>query len=268
MKLTFMGAGSAFTYANFQSNMLLEVPVEGGVKRLMIDCGGDARHSLHAIGHGPGNVNAVYISHLHADHIGGLEWLALVTFFTPGVERPLLFCNDELVEPLWSCLRGGLQTMRERVATLDTFFDVRPVRENGAFDFAGVRFHLHRVEHFYNGPRLNPSYGIGWNAPTGAQVFITTDATLNMEYMQEPFDKYDVIFHDCETAPFKSGVHAHYTELVNLPAELKKKLYLYHYQDGRLPDAEADGFRGFVLKSQVFDFTTDPETFTIRNEGK
>lgn len=262
MKLTFMGAGSAFTYDNFQSNMLLELPEGDGVKRFMIDCGSDARHSLSTIGYGPGDINGVYVSHLHADHIGGLEWLALVTFFTPGVERPALFCNDELVEPLWSCLRGGLQTMKERVATLDTFFNVRPVREGGVFEFAGTEFSLQRVEHFYNGPRLNPSFGIRWKTPLGKEVFITTDATMQMDFLSDVYNEADIIFNDCETAPFKSGVHAHYTELVTLPDEIREKMWLYHYQDGELPDAEADGFKGFVMKGQCFDFTTAPATVT------
>jgi hypothetical protein len=31
-------------------------------------------------------------------------------------------------------------------------------------------------------------------------------------------------------------------------------MWLYHYNPGHLPDARADGFRGFVKKGQVFDF--------------
>ncbi|CAA9435206.1 MAG: Ribonuclease Z, partial [uncultured Phycisphaerae bacterium] len=71
MKLTFLGTGSAFTLANYQSNMLLE---DSG-KRLLIDCGGDARHAMAAAGYKAADVDALYVSHLHADHIGGIEWL-------------------------------------------------------------------------------------------------------------------------------------------------------------------------------------------------
>jgi len=31
-------------------------------------------------------------------------------------------------------------------------------------------------------------------------------------------------------------------------------MWLYHYQDGELPAAVADGFAGFVAKGQVFEF--------------
>jgi hypothetical protein len=40
-----------------------------------------------------------------------------------------------------------------------------------------------------------------------------------------------------------------------LSAEIKRKMWLYHYQPGPLPDAEKDGFRGFVKRGQTFDFS-------------
>ncbi len=69
MKLTFLGSGSAFTMNNRQSNMILE---DDG-KILLIDCGTDIRHSLHQQDLSYKDIDAVYISHLHADHIGGME---------------------------------------------------------------------------------------------------------------------------------------------------------------------------------------------------
>jgi hypothetical protein len=69
----------------------------------------------------------------------------------------------------------------------------------------------------------------------------------------------DIIFHDCETASVKSGVHAHYTELLTLSETIRNKIWLYHYNPGALPDAKKDGFRGFVKKGQCFDFN-DPTT--------
>ena len=74
MRLIFLGTGSAFTLENYQSNMLVEAQ-EG---LLLIDCGGDARHSLARRGWTALDITDIYISHLHADHIGGLEWLGIV----------------------------------------------------------------------------------------------------------------------------------------------------------------------------------------------
>jgi len=67
-------------------------------------------------------------------------------------------------------------------------------------------------------------------------------------------DQADIIFHDCETSPFKSTVHAHYEDLTTLPTAIKNKMWLYHYQRGTLPNARKDGFCGFVKRGQIFDF--------------
>jgi hypothetical protein len=67
------------------------------------------------------------------------------------------------------------------------------------------------------------------------------------------------IFQDCETAPFKSGVHANYVDLKTLSPEIKAKMWLYHFQDNVIEDYEtwnakaiADGFRGFMKTGAVF----------------
>lgn len=71
MKLIFLGTGSAFTIgaSNFHSNMILE---DDHKNQLLIDCGSDARFSLHEQGFSHRHITDVYISHLHADHAGVL----------------------------------------------------------------------------------------------------------------------------------------------------------------------------------------------------
>ena len=97
MKLIFLGTGSAFTIGNYQSNMLLE---DDNGKRLLIDCGSDIRFSLDAVGIRLGEITDVYISHIHADHMGGLEGLAFFTFFNPACEKPNLYISSRMRVPL------------------------------------------------------------------------------------------------------------------------------------------------------------------------
>ena len=64
----------------------------------------------------------------------------------------------------------------------------------------------------------------------------------------------DIIFHDCETLPFKSGVHAHYEDLKTLDDKTRKKMWLYHYQDNGNSDKIstqelADEIRNHVLNA-------------------
>jgi ribonuclease BN (tRNA processing enzyme) len=254
MKLTFIGTGSAFTMSNFQSNMLLE---DSG-KRLLIDCGGDARHALAKLGLGAKDIDALYVSHLHADHIGGIEWLGFARYFGQG-PKPELFVNERLAAPLWeNSLRGGMASHQGVVLTLDHFFSpVHRIAHNGGFRWGQIDCQLVQTVHYMDGYEIVPSYGLIMRdqaKPSVGEVFVTTDTQFAPNQINDFYKRASIIFQDCETSPYKSSVHAHYTELITLPAETKKKMWLYHYQDGPLPDAKADGFAGFVKQGQVFEF--------------
>jgi len=254
MKLTFIGSGSAFTMDNYHSNMVLES--QG--KRLLIDCGGDARFALRDQLLTSRDIDAVYISHLHNDHIGGLEWLAFATYFDPGKERPDLYAIVPLMSGIWTSLKGGLASLQAKQATLETYFDTHRLRVNNVFVWQDMGFMPIQTIHIMDGYSIVSSFGlmIGINTPERKtkKVFITTDTQNNPNQLQDFYNEADVIFHDCETSNFKSGVHAHYEELKTLGDKTKKKMWLYHYQDGKLPDAEKDGFTGFVKKGQSFEF--------------
>lgn len=253
MKLTFLGTGSAFTVGdgNFQSNMLL---TSANGRRLLLDCGSDIRFSLWEQGLKLSEMTDVYVSHLHADHIGGLEGLAFSTFFTPGLGRPRLYISVSLVDDLWSrSLSGGLGSIEGHITSLDTYFDVQAIGRNGGFSWEGVYFQLVQTIHYMDGFNVVPSFGLMFQA-NQTRVFVTTDTQHAPNQIGRFYDMADVIFQDCETTPFKSGVHAHYSELRTLPAEVKAKMWLYHYQPGPRPDAVSDGFRGFVEKGQEFHY--------------
>ena len=258
MKLTFLGSGSAFTVGthNYHSNMLLGD--EQG-KHLLIDCGSDVRLSLHELNLTYQDITDVYVSHLHSDHAGGLEWLAFTTKFNSHCERPNLYICEKLVETLWNkVLSGGLSSLQTEIVILAIYFNVHPVKENGYFLWNGMRFQLIQTLHIMSGFSIVPSYGLMFKV-NNLTVFITTDTQFSPHQITDFYKMADLIFHDCETAVRRSRVHAHYEELLTLPSDIRKKMWLYHYNPGKLPNAIKDGFRGFVKKGQVFDFE-DPTT--------
>ena len=271
MKLIFAGSGSAFYMNDFkdekpeewnwQSNVVLETKDGlGNVHRLLIDAGSDVRHSLSMIGLDYMDIESLYISHLHADHIGGIEWLAFVSFFDPRFRtkygnKPILYANEQVVKNMWNnSLAGGLGSIQGQITDLDTYFDVRPQKLNDSFMFYGVELQLVQVVHIMNGYHIVPSYGLLIKYIDHV-IFLTTDTQYAPEQIVDFYKQATIIFHDCETSPFPSRVHAHYNQLKQLDPGIKKKMYLYHYQKGELPNAEEDGFLGFIKRGQCFDFS-------------
>jgi ribonuclease BN (tRNA processing enzyme) len=252
-KLIFLGSGSAFTIGtdNFQSNMLL-VTEQGN--KLLIDCGSDIRFSLHKAGFSHLDISDIYISHLHGDHAGGLEYIGFSTKFDPRCEQPNLYLSKELANDLWNhTLSGGMRSIEGEIATLETFFQVHPVPRNHYFLWQNIQFFLIKVIHVNNGYYIMPSYGLFFEIK-GKKVFVTTDTQLCLEQIGKYYEEADIIFQDCETSRFPSKIHAHYQQLLSLPEMLRNKMWLYHYQPGTLPNAEKDGFCGFVQRGQTFEF--------------
>lgn len=252
MKLIFAGSGSAFTVGqdNYHSNIILMA--DNGDK-LLIDCGSDARVSLHALGFTHRDIKNVYISHLHADHAGGLEWLAFTSKFDPEYKgKPRLYICEALVDRLWNnVLSGGLGSLEEEVATLSSYFDIVPVPQNGSFAWQDINFQLFPTEHVYNGPNKVPSNGLSFKVGK-TRCLITTD-TRYTSSLKKAYQNADIIFQDCEINKEQSGVHTHYSQLVTLDPDIKARMWLYHYNACPLPDAKADGFCGFVRPGQVFE---------------
>ena len=62
----------------WHSNLLIEFDMpgkrgKGGPYRLLLDAGADVRHALKGVGLISADIDGVYISHPHSDHIGGAE---------------------------------------------------------------------------------------------------------------------------------------------------------------------------------------------------
>jgi ribonuclease BN (tRNA processing enzyme) len=251
MKLIFLGTGSAFTLNNYQTNFLLSTDDDS--KRLLIDCGSDIRFALRQQGYFLTDITDIYVSHNHADHIGGLEGLAFSTFFNPKVQKPHLYLSKVLLNILWGkSLSGGLESIEGAITDINSYFSVHTVDNNKYFVWEKIKFMLVQTIHIMNGFYIIPSFGLFFKV-NKQQVFITTDTQFCPNQIMKFYDMADIIIQDCETSAFKSGVHAHYSDLKTLPDKVKAKMWLTHYQDGELPHAQQDGFLGFAKRGQILD---------------
>lgn len=254
MELLFLGTGSAFTVGanNFQSNMVLTAP---SGRTLLIDCGSDIRWSLHDQGLSHADIDDIYVSHLHADHVGGLEYMGFNAKYDRDCGRPRLFLSRDLTDDLWErTLSGGMRMLEGDLATLDTFFEIQEIGQSREFLWDDIRIELVRTFHVNSGFSLMPSYGLFFEIHQ-KRIFVTTDCQFRLDYLSEYYERADLIFQDCETAKQPTPVHAHYTQLKRLPQKIKRKMWLYGFNPGPLPDAHQDGFQGFILKGDRFDFS-------------
>lgn len=257
MEVMFAGTGSAFTKTNWHTNAV--VTFDNGY-RLLIDCGSDIRHSLRELGLTHRDINGVYISHLHGDHAGGLEWLGFVTRFDPACNKPDLYISKILVNDLWArTLSGGMASLQNEINTLESYFEVHAIDKNGGFVIDGTFFNLIQVIHIMNGFAMENSFGLMVLTKANRKIFFTTDTQFCPAQIMDFYKSATHIFHDCECTPFKSGVHAHYDDLKTLSPDIKAKMHLVHYQDN--VDAEwhtkatQDGFiGGFVPKGKIYEF--------------
>ena len=257
MKIKFIGVGGAFAPISIgNSNMLLS---QNG-KNMLVDCGVTAPFILRdewGIQHT--EIDGFWISHLHSDHIGGLEHYAFMRYFVPirnqeGIAiKPKLYTVRPLMQELWeNSLRGGLESVEGNITTLTDFFDCKPIEPNNSFEWEGYNFQPVQTIHVMAGYVFRYSYGLVIKNPsTGRSAFITTD-TQFAPYQLNKFYEADIIFHDCETLPYKSHVHAHYTDLITLDDSIKAKMWLYHYAKP-VDSYKEDGFAGFVSKGQEFE---------------
>jgi len=70
MKIKILGSGSGLSFPDrFQSSIAL---IEEADRYVLLDCGEPAGHQLARYGLALQNLAAIYISHLHADHVSGL----------------------------------------------------------------------------------------------------------------------------------------------------------------------------------------------------
>lgn len=257
--LVFLGAGSAFTTPDYyQSNLLLRA---ANGKQMLIDCGSDARFSLAEWCAGDAartpHIDAVYISHLHSDHVGGLEWLAFKTYFTPGVARPTLFVAEELISPLWEhSLRAGLACITDQVMQLSDYFVPVALLPGQPFRWENLRLTPFRTVHVDNPQRPMYSFGLIIQEADREEALLFSSDTLLTPALIHLFESWKTrirwIFQDCETTATPTGVHSHYTTLRTLPADIRGKMWLYHHHPNPPYTPQKDGFLGFVRKGQHF----------------
>ena len=214
--LTMLGVGNSEAIDHWNNNAMITV----GDRRFLIDAGYTIKFALRDRGLTLADVDAVFISHVHADHCFGLERLACECRFRYRF-KPYLYLAPGIYEELWSqTLRGVMGQLGEGPATLEDFFRIVRLEED-TFEYHGVRLTYFQNRHTPN----KPSYGLSINE----HMLFSGDTKAIPETVTR-FDP-DTILHDCTLSDW-NPVHASITELIDAyPRALQQKMHLMSYED-------------------------------------
>jgi ribonuclease BN (tRNA processing enzyme) len=252
LELFFLGTGGAFTPGRFQTNL---IAVKGGA-HVAIDFGSTAPLALGAnAGLDANDIDVVLPTHLHADHVGGIEYLALHRRFHGSGRKARLIATPEFARRLWErTLRGGLEPNERRsdgtmLSLADFFVPHEPVpipgadREACEITIDGLHLELIRTRHV-------PAQSATWRdaEPSFAvvidrRVLFTGDTQFDPDLLEKRAGGCSLIIHDASFSP--SPVHASLDELRSLPPQIKSRMLLSHYGNNA-PAGAADGFAGMA----------------------
>ena len=216
-----LGVGDAFS-ARWYSSCLL---VESGDARLLVDCPHPIRKLLREseAGVDVADIDAVFLTHLHADHASGLEGFGYFCRFALG-RRGRLVTHPDVKARLWAGhLAAGMEQLMDADQTVhshgfDDYFEYIPVTEESAVEIGPFRISCRSTIHHVPTTALRIEAG-------GRLLAYSADTAFDPSLIRW-MEGADLIIHETNY-----GVHTPYARLAALPAELRSRMRLIHYPD-------------------------------------
>lgn len=215
LALEFLGVGNAGAVELGESSAVL---LRGDQPLLLIDCGAQVPGRYRQrFGASP---PALFITHSHFDHVGGLEQLFARLWFDDGQRgRVPVFLAAPLLPLLHERVASHPNALAEGGVNFWQAFQLVPVSQGFWWD--GLWFDVFPVRHH----AVNAAFGLGLR---GSFVY-TGDTRPIPETLPRYSADGETVFHDC-------ALHANpsHTGLADLEREysesLRRRMVLYHYE--------------------------------------
>lgn len=242
------GVGDAFSTRHHGTHLL--VRKDGFL--LGVDCPDTFRHGLkeHRFSEEEeyldvGDIDAMFITHLHGDHVNGLEMTLAIRTMVLGKEPLPVYGIPEVVERLWperlKVSLGQMYNGKEyQTVEAGRFMDVRAVTENMSTQIGPFGLELMRTRHHIPTTAMRIRDGESLLAYSCDTAF--TPALI--DWLEKDAD---VILHECTFGK----AHTQLPDLLSLPASIKSRMVVVHYSDQMIGMGSSElpfGVQGQVLR--------------------
>ncbi|WP_336078362.1 MBL fold metallo-hydrolase [Paenibacillus sp. 203] len=244
LTIQMLGTGSAFAKHYYNNNALLD----SGEGKLLIDCGTTASLALHQMGVPLPDIDAILITHIHADHVGGLEEFGFQMNILHR-RKPLLYIAEPLIYPLWEhTLKGGM-SQQGMIDKLEDVFEVNVITPGVPTTLvSGIQVELIPTRHI---PGKN-SYSIFIND----RLFYSADMVFDPDLLHHLVHERGCrsILHEVQLQG-AGEVHTTLDELLSLAPSLQERIHLMHYSDDMEQFREKAGVMSFLEQQRVYQLT-------------
>lgn len=246
IKIIPLGVNGAFT-KYYHNNYVFEL----GDRKLLVDAGTTLRSSLPVAGFKETDITDIIITHLHSDHVGGLEEFAQRCKWIYN-HKPNLWIRGSMKEQFEEVIGKGLYTDG---LTLDDYFNVYTVETgfHNSFNIGDFNIELVNTDELHASGMK--SMGIKVNDPNGQNIIFTSDiAHHEKSCFKELINKNTAaIFHDVSIIP--NAVHSHLDDVVEYYKDTIElyRIYAMHYQDDiNIKELEEKYGINFVVRYEVY----------------
>lgn len=237
--IEFLGCGGAFDVNQGNSSAVLTAP---GGEKLLIDCGSLVFKEL-INRELVKDIENVFITHTHDDHIGSLSALIYLNWFV--LKRALnLYCSEEVSKKLKVFLEevSGHEEEQFKLIPIKIGKEFTPIKEVKATLVDVTKFHVSKL----------PNAGVVFEVDACYLVYSSDTNKFTMDTIQESnkplYEKLQdqkenlVILHDASKY-FLPGnsVHIFYKDLAERAKDYKN-MFVYHHSKDDAEFIKASGF--------------------------
>lgn len=230
----FVGVGDAFSQMHWGTSFLCRADQKFV---LGVDCPDSYRRALKSAGFKHGGVtldaqhlDAMFLTHLHGDHVNGLEMVLAYRKFVAGGKLPL-WTTPEVADVLWDRrLSVSLHVLYDgqyyNEMHLEDFVDLHVVPWGTTAKIGPFEVDTRRTVHHIPTAGLRISQG-------GRTLGYSCDTAWDPEHFAWLQDA-DLIVHETSLGP----AHTPLFKLLELPEAVREKMLVVHYPDSLTEPAE------------------------------